>query len=161
MSPLSCPPSGACSMQVPYISKKAHLISIRSKVDADSEHLCVFLLPLPNWMLIRLLGILIQCIEQKTSSSGSPLPRLSASSRLLTTIVLRAHSIRALFYIIAAIPCFLGGICLIFSAIPYAVAATMDCRTNEGLRPGSKSSVGKGTTSEEGERRKERDLQCH
>ncbi|KAF9918127.1 hypothetical protein FBU30_000363 [Linnemannia zychae] len=59
-------------------------------------------------------------------ANGTPsLPPISISP----ASVLKAHSIRSVFYIIASVPCFLcvpnytGGMCLISSGITYAVAA--------------------------------------
>ncbi|KAI8360168.1 hypothetical protein B0O80DRAFT_196137 [Mortierella sp. GBAus27b] len=120
--------------------------------------LCLFF---PGWFsgaYSILLGILVQCIERKPfspSGSGSPasnstttppprLPPLSARSFMPAT-VLRAHSVRALFYIVAAIPCFLrapnysGGICLVSSATTYAVAGAMDWRKKRVSRPRRRS----------------------
>ncbi|KAG0214445.1 hypothetical protein BGX33_002171 [Mortierella sp. NVP41] len=95
---------------------------------------------------LHILGFLVYLIEQKSSSSHhgdkpptglyshqghTPTPPPTSFS---PSSVLKAHSIRSLFYIMTAIPCFLrapnytGGLCLITSGFTYAVAAIFASR---------------------------------
>ncbi|KAI7816056.1 hypothetical protein BC939DRAFT_66277 [Gamsiella multidivaricata] len=111
--------------------------------------LCLFF---SNWIsgvYSIVLGILVYLIEQtpprRTSGSlaASKQPRIS----FLPSTVLRAQSIRVLFYVPAAVPCFLrapnypGGLCLISSGITYTVATAIDWRKKRASLQMNKSSV--------------------
>ncbi|KAG9066290.1 hypothetical protein KI688_001511 [Linnemannia hyalina] len=90
------------------------------------------------------LGILVYSIERKPSSNQSSTEgpphagKILSSSTLSPSKVLKAHSIRSTFYIIASVPCFLrapnytGGLCLITSGLTYAVAAFLANRKSKG-----------------------------
>ncbi|KAG0378166.1 hypothetical protein BGX24_004589 [Mortierella sp. AD032] len=110
--------------------------------------LCLFF---PEWLsgaYSIILGLLVYFIEQKpssnnnnnknTSNENGPTPKASFTP----SSVLKEHSIRSAFYIIASVPCFLrasnftGGMCLITSGLTYAVAAIF---ANRKSKPKGKS----------------------
>lgn len=100
--------------------------------------------------ICSVVGLMVYMIEQRlfvhsgsssSSAAGSFLPVSFSPST-----VLRPHSVRSCLYLIAAVPCFLrapnysGGICLVSSALTYALAAIIHWVKQRSLkhrRPGS------------------------
>ncbi|KAF9153490.1 hypothetical protein BG015_003319 [Linnemannia schmuckeri] len=76
--------------------------------------------------------------RRSPKSSISAYSAWARSQAMASVYILKAHSIRSTFYIIASVPCFLrapnytGGLCLTTSGLTYAVAAILANRKSKG-----------------------------
>ena len=112
--------------------------------------------------LSRCLGAFVSYLET-VSETHTKLKNLSHSHPSATTTgcfsisVLAGSIIRALFYLVSSVPCFLrapsytGGVCLVSAALTYALAAfveaRMQARKKRAMNSGSTASAGSTASS--------------
>ncbi|KAF8947692.1 hypothetical protein BGZ47_008189 [Haplosporangium gracile] len=86
--------------------------------------------------------------RRSPKSSISAFSAWARSQAMASVYILKAHSIRSTFYIVASVPCFLrapnytGGLCLITSGLTYAVTAILTNQKSKGKGKGKLPSRG-------------------